>query len=105
MRKFKLFTLVDDADQKDLVVSQIHNRAGYKEIRRSLAQQYDLAYLEPDIQVTDADLSGDRRLILSHTVRDGIQLEEKNKEEVLRHLRTLWGYDVCLNAVETVVER
>ncbi len=105
MRKFKLFTLVDDADQKDLVVSQIHNRAGYKEIRRSLAQQYDLAYLEPDIQVTDADLSGDRRLILSHTVRDGIQLEETNKEEVMRHLRTLWGYDVCLNAVETVVER
>ncbi|OIQ38046.1 MAG: SpoVR family protein [Roseobacter sp. MedPE-SW] len=104
MRKFKLFALVDDADQKDLVVSQIHNRAGYKEIRRALAQQYDLAYLEPDIQVTDADLSGDRRLILSHTVRDGIQLEEENKREVLRHLRTLWGYDVCLNAVETVVE-
>lgn len=101
MRKFKLFALVDQEDQKDLVVSQIHNRAGYKEIRRALAQQYDLAYLEPDIQVTDADLSGDRRLILTHTVRDGVHLDEENKREVLKHLGTLWGYDVCLNAMET----
>ncbi|MEP4036460.1 MULTISPECIES: SpoVR family protein [unclassified Pseudophaeobacter] len=104
MRKFKLFALVDQEDQKEMVVSQIHNRAGYKEIRRALAQQYDLAYLEPDIQVTDADLSGDRRLILSHTVRDGIHLEEDNKREVLKHLGTLWGYEVCLNAVETRIE-
>lgn len=104
MRKFKLFALVDEADQKDLVVSQIHNRAGYKAIRRALAQQYDLAYLEPDIQVTDADLRGDRRLILTHTVRDGIHLEEENRVEVLKHLRRLWGYDVTLDAVETVVE-
>lgn len=104
MRKFKLFTLVDDASQKDLVVSQIHNRAGYKAIRQDLAQQYNLAYLEPDIQVTDADLSGDRCLILTHTVRDGIHLDEANKEEVLKHLRRLWGYEVTLDAVETVVE-
>lgn len=104
MRKFKLFALVDEADQKDLVVSQIHNRAGYKAVRRALAQQYDLAYLEPDIQVTDADLRGDRRLILTHTVRDGIHLEEENRVEVLKHLRCLWGYDVTLDAVETVVE-
>ena len=100
MRKFRLFTLADDADQQDLVVRQIHNRAGYKALRRALAQQYDLAYLEPDIQVTDADLSSDRCLILSHMVRDGIHLEEANKAEVLKHLRRLWGYEVCLNAVE-----
>ncbi|WP_278924403.1 MULTISPECIES: SpoVR family protein [Pseudophaeobacter] len=104
MRKFKLFTLVDDASQKDLVVSHIHNRAGYKAMRQALAQQYNLAYLEPDIQVTDADLSGDRRLILTHTVRDGIHLDEANKDEVLKHLRRLWGYEVTLDAVETLIE-
>ena len=104
MRKFKLFTLVDDAAQKDLVVSHIHNRAGYKAMRQALAQQYNLAYLEPDIQVTDADLSGDRRLILTHTVRDGIHLDEANKDEVLKHLRRLWGYEVTLDAVETLIE-
>ncbi|KIC37732.1 SpoVR family protein [Leisingera sp. ANG-M7] len=104
IRKFKLFTLTNDAELPNLVVSQIHNRAGYKAIRRDLAKQYDLAYLEPDIQVTDADLRGDRELKLTHTVRDGIHLDEDDQEEVLKHLRTLWGYDVRLDAVEATTE-
>ncbi|UWQ24002.1 SpoVR family protein [Leisingera aquaemixtae] len=104
IRKFKLFTLTNDADLPNLVVSQIHNRAGYKAIRRDLAKQYDLAYLEPDIQVTDADLRGDRELKLTHTVRDGIHLDEEEQEEVLKHLRRLWGYGVRLDAVETARE-
>ncbi|NSY37767.1 SpoVR family protein [Leisingera sp. ANG59] len=104
IRKFKLFTLTNDAELPNLVVSQIHNRAGYKAIRRDLAKQYDLAYLEPDIQVTDADLRGDRELKLTHTVRDGIHLDEDDQEEVLKHLRRLWGYDVRLDAVEATTE-
>lgn len=104
IRKFKLFTLTNDADLPNLVVSQIHNRAGYKAIRRDLAKQYDLAYLEPDIQVTDADLRGDRELKLTHTVRDGIHLDEEDQEEVLKHLRRLWGYGVRLDAAEAAGE-
>ncbi|UWQ79936.1 SpoVR family protein [Leisingera sp. S132] len=104
IRKFKLFTLTNDAELPNLVVSQIHNRAGYKAIRRDLAKQYDLAYLEPDIQVTDADLRGDRELKLTHTVRDGIHLDDDDQEEVLKHLRRLWGYDVRLDAVEATTE-
>ncbi len=100
IRKFKLFALSDVEEQPNLVVSQIHNRAGYKAIRRDLAHQYDLAYQEPDIQVADADLKGDRELKLIHTVRDGIHLSEDDREEVLIHLRRLWGYDVRLDAVE-----
>lgn len=104
MRKFKLFALADDPGQQDLVVSQIHNRAGYKAIRRALAHQYDLAYLEPDIQVTDANLRGDRKLVLTHTVRDGIHLEQENHKEVLKHLYRLWGYEVTLDVVESSSE-
>ncbi len=100
IRKFKLFTLTDDEDHPKMVISQIHNRAGYKAIRRDLARQYDLAHIEPDIQVTDADLRGDRVLKLTHTVRDGVYLSEDDKNEVLNHLRRLWGYDVTLAAVE-----
>ena len=100
IRKFKLFTLTDDEDHPKMVISQIHNRAGYKAIRRDLARQYDLAHIEPDIQVTDADLRGDRVLKLTHTVRDGVYLSEDDKNEVLNQLRRLWGYDVTLAAVE-----
>jgi len=98
MRKFKLFMLSDDAKQPNLVVSNIHNRQGYRNIRSALARSYDLAYLEPDIQVDDADLSGDRELKLTHSVRDGINLDPENRDEVLMHLRRLWGYDVSLTA-------
>jgi len=100
IRKFKLFTLADDAEQSHLIVSQIHNKSGYRAVRRDLARSYALAYLEPDIQVTDADLKGDRELKLTRTVRDGIHLAAEDKDEVLKHLRRLWGYDVSLNAVD-----
>ncbi|SHG52124.1 SpoVR family protein [Cognatishimia maritima] len=98
IRKFKLFMLSDDAKQPNLVVSNIHNRQGYRNIRSALARSYDLAYLEPDIQVEDADLSGDRELKLTHVVRNGINLDPANRDEVLRHLRRLWGYDVSITA-------
>lgn len=98
IRKFKLFMLSDDAKQPNLVVSNIHNRQGYRNIRSALARSYDLAYLEPDIQVDDADLSADRELKLTHAVRNGINLDPENRDEVLRHIRRLWGYDVSLTA-------
>jgi len=100
IRNFKLFTLTNDALQPNMVVSQIHNRAGYRDIRRELARSYDLAYLEPDIQVTDADLRGDRELKLTHLVRNGIQLDQDNREEVLKHVRRLWGYEVGMSTEE-----
>ncbi|NRB16036.1 MAG: SpoVR family protein [Rhodobacteraceae bacterium] len=96
IRKFKLFTLSNDADRPNLEVSHIHNRVGYRDIRRELARSYDLAYLEPDIQVTDVDLRGDRELKLTHFARNGIQLEPDNRDEVLKHARRLWGYNVVI---------
>lgn len=96
IRKLKLFVITDDADKSDLVVSQIHNQQGYREIRRTLARSYDLAYLVPDIQVSDVDLKGDRELKLCHSVLDNIMLEEKSRDDVLRYTKRLWGYDVSL---------
>lgn len=98
IRKFKLFMLSDDAKQPNLVVSNIHNRQGYRNIRSALARSYDLAHLEPDIQVDDADLSGDRELKLTHAVRNGINLDPENRDEVLKHVRRLWGYEVSMTA-------
>ena len=102
IRQFKLFVIADDAKQPNLEVSHIHNRRGYREIRRVLARSYDLAYLEPDIQVRDADLKGDRELQLLHTISNGIDLVDDSRTEVLKHVRKLWGYDVSLKGVDRV---
>lgn len=102
IRRLKLFVITDEAKRPELIVSHIHNRRGYRDIRRILAQSYDAAYLDPDIQVTDVDLKGDRELKLCHTVLDGIELEKNSSEDVLRYIKQLWGYDVSLTGRDRV---
>ena len=94
MRQFGFFRVVDDEDADELEVAAIHDERGYRNIRRALSKQYDIAYRDPDIQIIDVDLAGDRKLILQHRVLDGIILEEGDAERVLQHVADLWGYDV-----------
>ncbi|MBK1657318.1 SpoVR family protein [Paracraurococcus ruber] len=102
MRKLKLFHIVDDAGQPVLRVDAMHDERGYRRLRRSLAKQYDPAWQDPDIQVVDVDLGGDRKLILEHRVASGRLLEEQEARQVLRHLASLWSYDVLLREVDPV---
>jgi stage V sporulation protein R len=94
IRKFGLFQLRDDHDEEEMEVAAIHDERGYREVRRALARQYDMGRRDPDIQVIDVDLAGDRRLELRHHVLDGVTLEEKDADRVLQHLADLWGYEV-----------
>jgi stage V sporulation protein R len=100
MRKMKFFHLKDDAAQPVLRVDAMHDERGYRRLRRALAKQYDPAWMDPDIQVVDVDLAGDRRLILEHRVQDGRLLEEQEARQVLRHLANLWSYDVLLREID-----
>ena len=50
----------------------------------------------PNIQVTGADLKGNRTLFLSHDMHRGIPLHNQTKELVLAHVERLWGHDVKL---------
>ena len=100
MRDFRLFKVIDDAEEEDLQVDAIHDERGYREIRRALSRHYDLARREPDIQVTDADLSGDRTLTLTHTVHDSVLLDQRSSAEVLKQIAYLWKYRVVLREVD-----
>jgi spore cortex formation protein SpoVR/YcgB (stage V sporulation) len=96
IRKLKLFALGDKAAESKYRVEAIHDADGYRRVRSVLAENYDVGANEPDIQVVDVDLLGDRELILRHAVRDGVPLAETSREPVLRHIRRLWGYGVRL---------
>ncbi|UCI08798.1 SpoVR family protein [Mesorhizobium sp. B1-1-8] len=100
IRKWRLFALADSADLPHYEVASIHNERGYSRIRAALANNYDVGASQPDIQVTDVDLLGDRHLRLQHKVKDGIALEDDSRDATLRHIRSLWGYDVSLAAVD-----
>ncbi len=99
IRKFKLFSILDDEEQESLEVSSIHNESGYRHIRQALSNQYNLSMNEPNIQVYDVDMRGDRTLTLRHQPHNNIPLSD-TREQVLKHLHRLWGFTVKLETVD-----
>ncbi len=100
MRDFHLFALRDEAKDPAVRITAIHDEQGYRDVRRRLSRSYDVATQDPDLQITDADLSGSRRLVVTHTVRNGIVLDKGECERTLQHLARLWGYRVRLIEVD-----
>ncbi|MGD9812389.1 MAG: SpoVR family protein, partial [Sphingobium sp.] len=100
IRDFGFFRVADDGDQdEDLRVDAIHDERGYARIRRALSRNYDISRRDPDIQVVDVDLVGDRKLMVQHRVLDGVTLAAEDAKRVLQHLANLWGYPVVLHEV------
>lgn len=95
MRDFRLFAVLDDDSRAKLKVEAIHDEQGYREVRRLLSDQYNLGSREPNIQVWNVDLKGDRSLTLRHFQYQRRPLSEAC-EDVLRHVATLWGFPVKL---------
>jgi len=95
IRDFKFFAVTDDQRQSHLRISAIHDESGYQAIRDMLAAQYNLSNLEPDIQVYNVDIHGDRSLTLRYLPQHEVPLAD-SKDEVMRHLYRLWQFDVKL---------
>jgi stage V sporulation protein R len=101
IRRMRLFHVRDDpAVREGLRVEAIHNERGYRRIRRDLARRFDVGVTEPNIEVVDVDLAGDRRLMLRHAIVEDRLLEEADARRVLQHLADLWTYDVVLQEVD-----
>jgi stage V sporulation protein R len=101
MRQMRMFHLHDDpAERAGIRVDAIHDERGYQRVRRQLSRQYDVGLIDPNIEVTDVDLAGDRRLLVRHTVLNGAMLNETDTKRVLQHLADLWSYDVSLREVD-----
>jgi stage V sporulation protein R len=100
IRDMELFAITDDEDNEAGVeITAIHDDHGYEKVRRMISRDYRLTENEPDIQVFNVDLYGDRTLMLMHTMKDGKPLNVATND-VLRHLYKLWGYDVELHHID-----
>ncbi|MEN3349491.1 MAG: hypothetical protein V7632_3126 [Bradyrhizobium sp.] len=101
IRRLRMFHLHDNpAESAGIKVDAIHDERGYRRVRRELARQYDVGFVDANIEVIDVDLDGDRRLMLRHTTVKGAQLNETATRRVLQHLADLWSYDVALTEVD-----
>jgi stage V sporulation protein R len=72
---------------------------GYKNIRETLSNMYNISNMIPDIEVADADFTATRQLTLRHNITDG-KLLTGDVNEVLTHIKRLWGYQVKLISVD-----
>lgn len=100
IRDLKLFSILDDDQDKEIEVTAIHDDQGYKRIREQLSDQYNLSKQEPNIQVHEVDLRGNRAITLRHIQRDRIPLDPDDAKAVMKHLHTLWRFDVHLESIQ-----
>ena len=101
MRKMRLFKLENHAAQDHYRIAAIHDEQGYTEVRRALASQYDPGARDPNIEATGADLSGDRKLQLTHHLHNDVPLAEREAKAVLSYISDLWGFDVELRGLNS----
>ena len=99
MRDFRLFAILDDDKDTRLKVSAIHDEAGYRRVREILSDNYNLGSREPNLQVWDVDLRGDRSLTLRHQAYLRRPLSG-DYQEVLKHVAHLWGFAVRLEVAQ-----
>ncbi|HRP98327.1 MAG TPA: SpoVR family protein [Rhodocyclaceae bacterium] len=95
IRDFRLFAVLDDSREEKLKVSAIHDDSGYRAIREMLSEQYNLGSREPNIQVWNVDLRGDRSITLRHQPYRNRPLAD-SADEVMKHFARLWGFTVRL---------
>lgn len=106
IREFKLFSVVDDEKEKQYLIDAIHDEQGYQRIRENLSQQYNLSMQEPNIQIHNVNINGDRSLLMRHTRHENRPLAQ-SAEKVLSHTQRLWQFDVHLESMDgdNVVDR
>ncbi|MGD8558479.1 MAG: SpoVR family protein [Gammaproteobacteria bacterium] len=100
MRDLRLFAVLDDDTRNTLEITAIHNENGYKRLRNAMVDQYNLSTREPNIQVYNVDVKGDRSLTLRHIQHDRKPLNDA-ANEVLKHVTRLWGFTARIETVRS----
>ena len=99
IREMRLFAVADHAGVENLEIDSIHDDAGYRRVRRLLAEQHKRDGQVPDIQVARYDHGGDRSLTLQHRIFRSRPVAVDEAQETLKHLTRLWGFKVKLEGI------
>jgi spore cortex formation protein SpoVR/YcgB (stage V sporulation) len=100
IRDFHLFSVLDDYRDDKLEISNIHNDTGYRNIRESLAKQYDIDNILPNIQVYDVNRWKDRSITLRHYSNNHKLLHHESAVATLKNLNTIWEFDCVMESVD-----
>jgi stage V sporulation protein R len=93
-RQFKLFSFRVDETVDYLEVNATHDDESFVQLRRALAEQYDLSRAIPQIEVVHVDWKDDRRIYLEHITKDNQRLDYWDMRATASYLHSLWGFNV-----------
>ncbi len=94
VRDFKLLKVEDNSSEDFYKIKATHGDEDFREIRASLAEQYNLYSNIPDIRVEGAALKGSRALFL--TIKEGKdqRVEAQSLKDTLELMKKLWPYKI-----------
>ena len=101
MRDFSLFSLERNAKEDHLLITDIHDDDGYRNVKRHLSESLDVNLKIPNLEVVDVDVYGDRKLTIRHTAYNDVMLHDSTVIKTLPHISNLWGFDVNLISVSS----
>lgn len=96
IREMGLFAYLNDEDEDEYMITNIHNERGYKAVRNLLAEQHSVGSRTPDIQVSAVDFDS-RECVLTHFTNDDVHLVDEQTIATLDHFEYLWGFPVTLH--------
>ena len=100
VREFRLMDIQTREGLDHWSVDHTAGAEGFKSIRSQLSAAYRLESHMPEISVVRYAHDTDRKLVLHHQSYNGRVLHNHEAEQTMRHLRTLWGFDVQLDSID-----
>jgi stage V sporulation protein R len=100
VRDFRMMNIQTREGLDHWTVNDTAGSEGFKSIRSNLSANYRLESVLPEISVVRYARDADRKLVLHHQSYNGRMLAKSDAEQTLKHLRSLWGFDVSLETVD-----
>lgn len=99
IREYRMFAIEDDPDCNSVIITDIHNRNGYLNIREKLSKMFDLSEKIPNIQVTSVEHKF-RTLTLTHFSDDAVELDKSHMSQVFPYICDIWKFPVRIISVD-----
>jgi stage V sporulation protein R len=99
-RHFKLFSIHIKERKDHLLVNATHDDDSFLQVRKTLAEQYDMSRSIPQIEVVYVDWKGDRTLYLEHVTKNRQRLNHKEARETMAFIHELWGFPVDIQYMD-----
>jgi len=99
-RQFKLFSIHIQEGKDHVKVNATHDDDSFLQVRKTLAEQYDLSRSLPQIEVVHVDWHADRWLYLEHKTKNNQRLNYRDMRDTVAYIHELWGFPVKMDYVD-----